>query len=203
MTNIPMTKITCIIIDDVIEIRKRLESLLLKFENIEVLANEGVPEHAIEKVVKLKPDIVFIDVEMPRLNGFDVIKAIREKQYYPTFIFVTAFNQYAIEAIKKEAFDYLLKPIRIDELKEALNRYKKAQSGKRQVNIMDSPLLTCLSEREKEVFRHAIDRKTSYETAEEMNISKATVDTHRKKIIEKTGYKKISDLIIKLLGNQE
>ncbi len=192
--------ISCIIIDDEIQVRNRLENLLMKFENIRVLSKEGIPEHAIENVLELKPDIVFIDVEMPRLTGFDVVKAIRDKYCYPTFIFVTAYNQYAIKAIKNGAFDYLMKPIDIDELKSALERYKRLHSAAYGENIMNMPLLSCLSAREKEVLRYVIKGYTSKQIAEILFISKTTVDTHRKKILEKTEAPKLSDLIIRMLS---
>lgn len=193
-----MAKITCIIIDDEIRIANRLEKLLLKFNNIKVLAKEVDSEYAIKKVLELKPSIVFIEIEMSRLNGFDVIKAIRKKHYYPTFIFVTTFDQYVIEAIRHSVFDYLLKPIRIDELKKTLERYEKSKAIRK--NIMDSPLLLSLTNREKEVLKFAINGITSKKTAEKLFISKSTVDTHHKKILEKTNEKKISDLIIKALS---
>jgi len=193
--------VTCVIVDDELQVRNRLESLLLKLDNIKVLWKEGVAEHAVKKVHELKPDIVFIDVEMPRMNGFDLIKAIREGQYYPTFIFVTAYNQYAIKAIKSEAFDYLLKPVDIDELKCSLERYKQCRTKNNYESIMKIPLFACLSEREKEVLKYVIKGYTSKKIAELLFISKATVDTHRKKILEKTDANKLSDLIIKVLAN--
>ncbi len=192
-------EISCIIIDDEPQTRNRLETQLLKFDNIKVLSKEGVPEEAIEKVIELKPDIVFIDVEMPRLNGFDVVKAIRERNCHPTFIFVTAYNQYAIKAIKNGAFDYLLKPIDIDELAETLRRYQQLH---RYEALMEMPLFSCLSGREKEVLQLVIRGFSSRQIAEKLFVSKSTVDSHRKNILEKTGANKLSDLIIKILSGQ-
>ena len=191
-------EITCAIVDDELQIRNRLESLLLKFDNVKILFKEGIPEKAVEKVVASSPDIVFIDVEMPRMNGFDVVKAIREKFCHPTFIFVTAYNQYAIKAIKNGAFDYLLKPIDIDELSNTLKRYQQLH---RQEAIMEIPLFSCLSKREKEVLGMVIKGYSSVQIAEKLFISKATVDSHRKNILEKTGAAKLSDLIIKILSD--
>ena len=190
-------EITCAIVDDELQIRDRLESLLMKFDNVRILFKEGIPEKAIEKVVASSPDIVFIDVEMPRMNGFEVVKAIREKFCHPTFIFVTAYNQYAIKAIKNGAFDYLLKPIDIDELSNTLKRYQQLH---RQEAIMEIPLFSCLSKREKEVLGMVIKGYSSVQIAEKLFISKATVDSHRKNILEKTGAAKLSDLIIKILS---
>lgn len=189
------------IIDDEIQVRNRLERLLMKIDGIKVLSTESIPEHAIEKVLELKPDIVFIDVEMPRLTGFDVVNAIREKQCHATFIFVTAYNQYAIKAIKNGAFDYLMKPIDMDELKKAVERYKRVHSATNFEYIMKRPEFSCLSEREREVLKYVIKGYTSKQISEALFISKATVDTHRKKILEKTDANKLSDLIIRILTN--
>jgi two-component system response regulator LytT len=194
-----MNRLTCIIVDDEIPVLNRLENLLLKFEDIKILAKEVTPETAIEKIISLKPDIVFIDVEMPRMNGFDVVKTVREELVFPTFIFVTAWQQYAIRALKQSAFDYLLKPVDTIELKESLERYRQTKS---QIDkVFDLPMLKCLCEREREILKYVIKGYTSKQIAELLFISKATVDTHRKNILVKTGTPKLSDLIINILTN--
>ena len=115
-----MNKIRAILIDDE---KKALEGLELKinrfFTNIEIVALCSIPEKAIETINLKKPDLVFIDIEMPILSGFDVLSKIDN----PTFevIFVTAYNNYAIEAIKTCAIGYVLKPIDNDELILAVN----------------------------------------------------------------------------------
>jgi len=187
-------KIKCIIIDDELDIRERLESLLIKIEGIEIISKEGIPEKAIEKVINLKPNLIFLDVEMPRMNGFDFVNKIRERFFYPTFIFVTAYNQYAIKAIKKEAFDFLLKPVDIEELTDTIERYKiKRNTQKSQ--LLNNPKFACLSEREKEVLNLLLQGLTSKEIARKLFISKATIDTHRRNILEKTGIKSTAELI--------
>ncbi len=185
-----MKEISCIIIDDELEIRNRVESLLLKFEGVKVISKEGISEKAIEKVIELKPDIVFIDIEMPRMNGFDIINKIREQFCYPTFIFVTAYNQYAIKAIKKEAFDFLLKPVDIEELSQTIERYKEKIA-----HHINHPKIQCLSEREKEVLELLLQGFSSKKIAKKLFISKATIDTHRRNILEKTGMKSTAELI--------
>jgi Response regulator containing a CheY-like receiver domain and an HTH DNA-binding domain len=183
----------CIIIDDEVEVRNRLECLLQKMNGVEVIATAGAPEQAIETVLELKPDLVFIDVEMPRMNGFEVVKQIREQQFFPTFIFVTAYNQYAIKAIKSEAFDFLLKPVDIEELAATIERLTIKQQ-KPIKSIAKLPALACLSEREKDVVELLLKGHTSKEIADKLFISKATVDTHRRNILEKTGLKSTIEL---------
>ncbi len=187
-----MKQKTCIVIDDEINVRKRLEDLLGKFKDIQILASEGNPEKGIELIEALKPDIVFIDVEMPRMSGFDVVKTIRKKKLNPCFIFVTAYNQYAIKAIKNEAFDYLLKPVDIDELAESIKRYSLKGT-----NFLNNQEIAPLSLREIEILEMLKNEMTSKEIAEKLHISKTTVDTHRRNILEKTGAKSTKDLIEK------
>ena len=189
-----MDKITCIIVDDEKEARDRLESLINKFEDISLSAVEGDPDLAIEKIISNKPDIVFLEIEMPVKNGFDVVREVRANHVFPTFIFVTGCNQYTIKAIKNAVFDYLLKPIDIDELKETIERFKnqhKLKISSETYNLRSIPL----SKREKEILQLIIKGKTSKEIAEQICISKNTVDTHRRNILEKTGKKSTAELI--------
>ena len=195
-------QISCIIIDDELEVRKRLTSLLKQYKEIKILASIDNADLAVERTLGLKPDIVFIDIEMPGINGINIAKQIRDKCLYPSFIFVTAWPQYAIKAIKINAFDYLLKPIDIVELTDTINRYKKERLLCCTNQRLNTPLVSELTAREKEVLEFAMEGYTSQETANKLIINKTTVDSHRKNILEKTNSKKISDLLIKLLKTQ-
>ena len=110
-----MKKINAIIIDDE---NKALESLQLKvnrfFPEINIIATSTNPEKAIELINLHQPDLVFLDIEMPVLSGFDVLSKVTIADFET--IFVTAYNNYAIEAIKHAAIGYILKPIDNDEL---------------------------------------------------------------------------------------
>ncbi|MFN4082346.1 MAG: LytR/AlgR family response regulator transcription factor [Bacteroidia bacterium] len=88
------------------------------FSNIEIIGKNNNATKAIKEINTLKPDLLFIDVQMPELNGFDVLELIAKPA--PLVIFLTAFNQYAIEAIKFSAIYYLVKPLNLQELKSAL-----------------------------------------------------------------------------------
>ena len=115
-----MTKIKVILIDDE---EKALESLHLKisrfFKEIEIIASCNNPKEAIHLINKLKPDLVFLDIEMPVWSGFDVLAKIDQ----PIFevIFVTAYSNYAIEAIQNCAIGYVVKPIDNEELIHAIS----------------------------------------------------------------------------------
>lgn len=191
-----MNKLNCILIDDEQEALDRLESLLIKFDFVNVLEKIYNPEEAVEKIVEQKPDLVFVDVEMPRKTGFDIIEEVRKQNVNPKFIFVTGYNQYAIKAIRAAAFDFLVKPIDIDELKDALNRFYESQIRNTTNGIpVDLIKKYDLTEREIEIINYLMVGKSSKEIAEELNLSKLTVDAHRKHILEKTKFHSTAELI--------
>jgi len=188
--------ITCIVADDEIGCLERMETILQSFPEIKIVAKEHIPEFAVQAIVRLRPELVFIDVEMPRMSGFEVVHKVRECNCHPEFIFTTGFNHYAIKAIKEAVFDYLLKPIDVDDLKEVIEKYKRRIA--RGVDISKEDLTmnpVVLSDREKEVIKLIMQGKTSKQIAEELFISKTTVDSHRGNILEKTGARNSSELI--------
>ena len=192
-----MKTLTCIILDDEKGPRERLAVLLSKMEDVKIIGIEESPETAIETISCKKPDVVFIDVEMPRMTGFDVVKEIHRNRPNQDFIFVTGYNQYAIKAIKNEAFDFLLKPVDIDELKETIERFQQRLMSKPEKPPCQNPeILNCLTERELEILSLIGQHKTAVQIAEELNLSKHTVDTHRKNILEKSGLHKTSELVV-------
>lgn len=196
-----MNKLNCILIDDEQEALDRLESLLTKFEFVNILTKIINAEDALSQIIVLKPDLVFVDVEMPRKTGFDIIKEVREQNVNPKFIFVTGYNQYAIKAIRAAAFDFLVKPVDIDELKEALDRFYETQIGKESKSVPKEFIISHnLSEREVEIIEYLMTGKSSKQIAEELSISKQTVDSHRKHILEKTKFHSTSELVGYILG---
>lgn len=112
---------TAIIIDDEQKGRMALKQKLCDYcPQVKVLAEAADGYEGISIIEKHKPDIVFLDIEMPRLNGFDMLKQLKKINFQ--IIFTTAYDQYAIKAIKFSAFDYLLKPVDIEELKLACSK---------------------------------------------------------------------------------
>lgn len=111
-----------LIIDDEPAAREKLQLLLEKYcaGRIRVEALCKSAEEGLESISKYRPDLVFLDVEMPSMTGFDMLKKINPIQF--EVIFTTAHNHYAIKAIKFSALDYLLKPIDLEQLQEAVNR---------------------------------------------------------------------------------
>ncbi|CAN5739509.1 LytTR family DNA-binding domain-containing protein [soil metagenome] len=103
------------------------KSLALKLkdvaEDIEIIGTYHHPEKAISSIRKSKPDVVFLDIEMPGMNGFQLLEKIEEFNF--EVIFVTAYNEYMLNALHISALDYLLKPVDKEELKNALTRLRK------------------------------------------------------------------------------
>lgn len=189
-----MKPIRCIIVDDEKEARDRLAIQLSKLEGINIVGLEGDPEKAIGIIKDKHPDIAFLDVEMPKMSGFEIVKKVREEGISLSFIFVTGYNQYAIKALRNAAFDFLVKPVDIDELKEAINRFRMERP---QQEIKPGSLEKLgLSNRESEVLSLMIKGKNSQHIADELFISKHTVDTHRRHILEKSGCRNTRELII-------
>jgi two-component system LytT family response regulator len=96
-------------------IRKMLESFDLK---LEIYTDGENVQSGIEAIERIKPDIVLLDIQMPDGNGFDVLKSVAHKQF--EIIFITAFQEFAVQAIKFSALDYILKPIDAEELRNAV-----------------------------------------------------------------------------------
>jgi len=123
-------KYKALIVDDETEAREVMTLLLSDFDEIEIVGEACDGEEALEKTILFKPDIVFLDIEMPNKSGFDYIRELKNYNLDIGVIFVTAFNKYAIEAFKYAAFDYLLKPIERVELLKTIQRFKSNQREK-------------------------------------------------------------------------
>ena len=119
--------IRTILIDDENNALEVLEILLKKYcPNVEILEKCNGGKAGIDAIEKHQPDLVFLDIEMPHINGFDVLTATKNYKY--KVIFTTAYNQFAIKAFKFSAIDYLLKPIDFEELKEAVNKISSSEN---------------------------------------------------------------------------
>jgi two-component system LytT family response regulator len=120
---------TCLIIDDEKLARELLTEFLESFPQIEVIGECSKGTEAVEQINKLKPDLIFLDVQMPGMNGFDVLDQIEHEPYV---IFTTAYDQYAIKAFERNAVDYVLKPLDQERFKLAVERalkQKKMEEG--------------------------------------------------------------------------
>jgi len=107
-----------------------LSYLLKEFPEIEVVGTARNGVQAVERIEQLEPDLVFLDVQMPGLDGLGVINKLRsDKVPMPAFVLCTAYEQYALEAFRLEALDYLLKPVDRDRLAVTVERVRRAMLG--------------------------------------------------------------------------
>lgn len=122
-------KIRCLIVDDEELARERVRSLLVDEEDIQIAGEAADGHAAVAAIEEHQPDLVFLDIQMPGLTGFDVIEAISGGKM-PTVIFTTAYDTHAVRAFEISALDYLLKPFKPARFREALERARAKISGK-------------------------------------------------------------------------
>lgn len=114
-----MPKISTVIIDDELLARNLLKTYLAGNDQIEVIGECENGFDGLKAINEMKPDLVFLDIQMPKLTGFEMIELL---EYRPEIIFTTAYNQFAIKAFEQNAVDYLLKPFSKDRLFQAIDR---------------------------------------------------------------------------------
>lgn len=123
MSNQDRSKTRVLIVDDESLARKRIKTLLAPDQSIEVVGECSDGQKAVEAIRQLEPDLVFLDVQMPLMNGFQVVTAVGSEQM-PAVIFVTAYDQYALQAFEVHALDYLLKPFNRARFQKMISRAK-------------------------------------------------------------------------------
>jgi two-component system LytT family response regulator len=132
-------RIQTLIVDDEPLARERIRTLLAEEPDVQILAECGNGEDALAAIRRDSPDLVFLDVQMPGLGGFEVLSAL-PKDRMPLVIFVTAFDQHALKAFEVHALDYLLKPFKQARFKATLQRAREAlanqQAGQASKNLL-------------------------------------------------------------------
>ena len=129
-----------IIVDDEQLARDELSFLLKQFPDIEVIGTGANGLEALRLIEKLEPDVAFLDVQMPGLDGLGVIRKAREMGLpLPHFILATAYDQYAIQAFRLEAMDYLLKPVDKERLLETVERVRRVFQERRKPEVAEVP----------------------------------------------------------------
>lgn len=124
------TTIRTLLVDDEPLACDELGYLLQDYADIDVVGTGRNGNEAVELVESLEPDLIFLDVQMPGLNGLGVVRKLREKGLrVPLIVLVTAYDHYAVEAFKHEAMDYLLKPVDKERLAETVERARRALGG--------------------------------------------------------------------------
>lgn len=140
-----MAKIRTVIVDDEPLARERLKRFLNGEPEIEIISECANGREAVEAVHRLAPDLLFLDIQMPELDGFEALEAIGTERMPPAVIFVTAYDKYAIRAFDVHALDYLLKPFNRERFGRALQR-ARAQLEQDKLGTLDQRLLSLLED---------------------------------------------------------
>lgn len=170
---------TCIIVDDETHCIETLKhEIQLHCPQLNVVATTNKPTGAKELILHHSPQIVFLDIEMPGLSGFDLLASFSSSSF--SVIFVTAYNQYAIQAIKFAALDYLLKPVDGTELIKAIERFEN-QVNK---NVSEEQLSLALQilQQKKEIHKIAINNGNKIEIVKINDIIRCEADSNYCKV---------------------
>jgi two-component system, LytTR family, response regulator len=143
--------VRALIVDDEPLARRGVVLRLRKFKNVEIIGECGDGTSAVEKILELSPDVVFLDVQMPGMDGFDVLRAL-PRENLPSVIFLTAYEQHALRAFEVHALDYLLKPVDDARFAAAIDRARK---------LTDATLKTKMAERVLQLLDQAPDKYAS------------------------------------------
>jgi len=114
-------KIKTILVDDEKLARQELKFLLQEYPDIQIIDEAENVDEALEKIHRLQPDLIFLDIEMPEKNGFDLMSDL---EYVPKVVFVTAHNKFASQAFESDAMDYLLKPMKSERLARTIEKLR-------------------------------------------------------------------------------
>jgi two-component system LytT family response regulator len=143
--------VRALIVDDEPLARRGVVLRLRKFKDVEIIGECGDGSSAVEKILQLSPDVVFLDVQMPGMDGFDVLRAL-PRENLPGVIFLTAYEQHALRAFEVHALDYLLKPVDDARFAAAIGRARK---------LVDSALKTKMAERVLQMLDRTSDKYAS------------------------------------------
>src|SRR5438309_1926846 len=132
---IAFMKITALIVDDEEPARDELAFLLKSFPDVEIVGRAKNGLEAVSLIRELNPQLVFLDVQMPGLDGFGVIKRLLEKKVrLPLFVFATAYDHYAVHAFEVNALDYLLKPVARSRVERAISKARQLVEASASMN---------------------------------------------------------------------
>lgn len=132
-----------LIVDDEPLARERVRRHLRDEPGVEIVGEAGNGREAVTEIEEKTPDLVFLDVQMPEMNGFDVLKALEENKI-PAIVFTTAYDKYAIQAFEFHALDYLLKPFSRERFSRAVRHAREQLENSRQSGSIDERLVSLL-----------------------------------------------------------
>ena len=146
-------KIRTIIIDDEKLARSRLKRMLTKYENIEILGEAQNGQEGLELIEKFQPDLIFLDIKMPLLSGFEMLMKLEKSPY---IVFTTAYDQYALQAFEENTVDYLLKPISNEKLERAISKVNNILQKGSQLPFDLEKLLKAMKNKENIIKRFSV-----------------------------------------------
>jgi len=149
-----MDRIRTVIVDDEPLARRGIRQLLLPHDDISVVAEARNGREAVRAVRELQPDLIFLDVQMPQLDGFEVLREIGAT-LMPAVIFVTAYDEFAVRAFEAHALDYLVKPLAVARFSEALEQMRERLRSAKAVDL-SRKLTALLATRETQRARQRI-----------------------------------------------
>lgn len=170
---------TALLIDDELNSLDTLEYELRQFENeIEVIGTCSDPRMAKTLIENLRPDVLFLDIEMPWISGFELLDSLEEIDFH--LIFVTAYDQFAIKAFEYFTLDYLMKPVSKSALARAISKIKVSE--KSSPNFDFAHIIKTLQQQQKEVQKIALPVKNGYEFYKHTEIIRCEADANYSKI---------------------
>ena len=183
--------IKAVIVDDE---KKAIESLLWELNHcdhdIQVLESFDHPEQALEYLKSNTPDCLFLDIQMPTMDGFQFIRELENRNF--PIVITTAYDEYAIEAIKNEAIDYLLKPVDSDDLNEAIKKIEKFNSKPTSIDEFEKLLLNFKGKKSQEKITINADGKVIFMDIDDIlfvqsdgNYSTLFLKNNQKRVITK------------------
>jgi len=152
-------EIRTIIVDDEPLAREELRFLLKAFSEIRIVGEAAHGAEAVALIERSAPDLVFLDIQMPGMDGFQVVQELMDRGRPPTLIFVTAYDQYALKAFEVNALDYLLKPVDKDRLEKAICRAREQLEARMDVSGKLEQLLRSIEARPRTLSRLSVRRQ--------------------------------------------
>ncbi len=216
-----MNKIKLLIVDDHAVVRSGIRNLLEDEPNIEIVGEAADGAAAIEQIKMLKPNLLLLDLTMPKMTGFEVAKIVSEKFETTKIVVFSMHNdqEYMVKAVENGAMGYLLKDTGKEEILHALERVHSGQKyfppnvsaliiegllaeRKQNLNLNKNQnnIISLLSKQEKVILNHIIEGLNSQEISDKLELSVRTVSNHRANILKKTKVKNTAELVRLALG---
>lgn len=177
-----MNTIKTVIIDEDLNYLNRLKKLFLSIDTVEITAVFEDSKSGLDFVLNNPTDLLITEIEMPELSGLEIASELNKRAIETKVVFMSVHSHYAIKAVKHSVFDYLLKPISIDELKNTLKR-------------LNTQFKINLNAKELQIIREMSNGLSSANIGEKLFMSKHTVDTYRRVILEKAACQNTAQLI--------